>query len=121
MRGAQLQNCACFWIIMRLSEAQERLVNLNLPILERVADCKNLLIAGMGGGFDIFCGLPIYFELRERGMNVHLANHSFSHIGVLRQGIRLSKTLLGVNGEVDVRAPYFPEQHLVAWFRESHG
>jgi hypothetical protein len=96
-------------------------MNLNLPIWERVESCKNLLIAGMGGGFDIFCGLPIYFELRERGMNVHLANYSFSHIAVLREGVRLSKTLVGVNTDVNVRAPYFPEQHLAHWFQQSQG
>jgi hypothetical protein len=96
-------------------------VNLNLPILERVADCKNLLIAGMGGGFDIFCGLPIYFELRERGMNVHLANYSFSHIAQLEQGVRLTDTLVGVNTDVTKVALYFPEQHLAHWFRQSQG
>ena len=43
-------------------------MELNLPILKQLTDCKNLLIAGMGGGFDIFCGLPIYFELKKRGI-----------------------------------------------------
>ncbi|MCK6628246.1 MAG: hypothetical protein L6R45_24105 [Anaerolineae bacterium] len=33
-------------------------MNLNLPIFDQVAHCQNLLIAGMGGGFDLFCGLP---------------------------------------------------------------
>lgn len=55
-------------------------MQLNLPILEQLSACKNLLIAGMGGGFDIFCGLPIYFELQGRGQTVHLANFSFSLI-----------------------------------------
>jgi len=34
-------------------------MDLNLPILDQLASCKNLLIAGMGGGYDVFCGLPI--------------------------------------------------------------
>ncbi len=70
-------------------------MQLNLPILDRVATCKNLLIAGMGGGFDLFCGLPIYFELRARGQNVHLANYSFSEIATLKSGHRLTPTLVG--------------------------
>lgn len=49
-------------------------MNLNLPILNQLSNCKNLLIAGMGGGYDIFCGLPIYFELRRLGIKAHLAN-----------------------------------------------
>src|SRR5215207_2739565 len=106
---------------MLLSEAKERLVNLNLPILDHIENCKSLLIAGMGGGFDIFCGLPIYFELRERGMNVHLANYSFSPIATLTQGVRLTDTLVGVNTDVTKETWYFPEQHLAHWFQQSQG
>ena len=32
-------------------------MDLNLPTLNQLSNCKNLLIAGMGGGFDVFCGL----------------------------------------------------------------
>jgi hypothetical protein len=41
-------------------------MDLNLPSAEPLLDCRNLLIAGLGGGFDIFCGLPVYFELSSR-------------------------------------------------------
>jgi hypothetical protein len=67
-------------------------MELNLPILNRLSKCKNLLIAGMGGGFDVFCGLPIYFELKKHGINAHLANFSFSDIENVDFGIRLTKT-----------------------------
>ena len=30
-------------------------MDLNLPIEDEITTCRNLLIAGMGGGFDIFC------------------------------------------------------------------
>jgi hypothetical protein len=94
-------------------------MNLNLPIFDQLAPCQNLLIAGMGGGFDIYCGLPIYFELKQRGMNVHLANYSFSNIKLLEYGKRLSNTLVGVQaGQDDARA-YFPEKHLADWFKEK--
>ncbi len=56
-------------------------MHLNLPMLDQVSSCRNLLIAGMGGGFDLFCGLPIYFELQRRGQRAHLANYSFSMVG----------------------------------------
>lgn len=55
-------------------------MQLNLPIIRQIDNCKNLLIAGMGGGFDIFCGLPIYWELKQLGKTIHLANLSFSNI-----------------------------------------
>lgn len=94
-------------------------MNLNLPIYDRLASCKNILIAGMGGGFDVFCGLPIYFELRERGHNVHLANYSFSDISNLKEGNRLTPTLVGVHADQRDFAPYFPELHLAQWFKQS--
>jgi hypothetical protein len=96
-------------------------LELNLPILNPLSACKNLLIAGIGGGFDIFCGLPIYFELRARGYNVHLANYSFSNIEGLKDGIRLTETLVGVNAARKGQFGYFPEYYLTRWFQEERG
>src|SRR5215211_5189090 len=94
-------------------------MDLNLPILNQLSDCKSLLIAGMGGGFDIFCGLPIYFELKKHGINAHLANFSFSDIENVEFGIRLTKTLVGVGPKAGRPFPYFPEFHLANWFKEK--
>jgi len=96
-------------------------MELNLPIIDHVSGCKNLLIAGMGGGFDLFCGLPIYFQLRQRGMNIHLANYSFSNIENLNKGIRLTDTLVGVTPEIDGLFIYFPELYLAQWFKATYG
>jgi hypothetical protein len=94
-------------------------MNLNLPILDQLSHCKNLLIAGMGGGYDVFCGLPIYFELKKHGVNAHLANFSFSDIESVDFGIRLSKTLVGITLKQERVFPYLPEFHLVNWFKET--
>ena len=94
-------------------------MELNLPILNQLKSCKNLLVAGMGGGFDIFCGLPIYFELKKHGINAHLANFSFSDIENVDYGIRLTKTLVGITPKPDRVYPYFPEFHLVNWFKQK--
>jgi hypothetical protein len=51
---------------------------LQLPFFEAVADAETILLAGAGGGFDIFSGLPLYFGLKSMGKTVHLANLSFS-------------------------------------------
>jgi hypothetical protein len=92
-------------------------MELNIPIFDKLAKCKNLLIAGMGGGFDIFCGLPIYFELKKRGQNIHLANFSFSDIENVRHGVRLSPTLVGITFDSKNIYPYFPEFYLSEWFK----
>jgi hypothetical protein len=94
-------------------------MDLNLPILNQLTSCQNLLIAGMGGGFDVFCGLPIYFELKKHGINAHLANFSFSDIENVDFGTRLTKTLVGITPKADRVFPYFPELHLVNWFKEK--
>jgi hypothetical protein len=93
-------------------------MNLNLPALDQLASCRNLLIAGMGGGFDLFCGLPIYFELQQRGQRVHLANFSFSDVAAFENGTRLTETLVGVDGDSEGRFVYFPEVLLARWFKE---
>jgi hypothetical protein len=94
-------------------------MELNLPVLEKLSHCQNLLIAGIGGGFDVFCGLPIYFELRRKGNRVHLANFSFSDVRKVRGGIRLSETLVGVGAGSVGPVLYFPELHLAEWFRRE--
>jgi hypothetical protein len=91
---------------------------LNLPVLDQLSSCRNLLIAGMGGGYDLFCGLPIYFALRERGQTAHLANLRFAPIHVLKRGTRLTETLVGVAPHDRCWLPDFPEWHLVRWFHE---
>ena len=87
-------------------------MKLNIPILEKLSDCNNILIAGMGGGFDVFCGLPIYFELINRGKKVHLANFSFSDITSLRDGVQLTTSLVGVSSDLKDIGIYFPEKYL---------
>ncbi|HEY1014895.1 MAG TPA: DUF1152 domain-containing protein [Herpetosiphonaceae bacterium] len=120
-------------------------MRLNLPIIERLADRSQILLAGMGGGFDVFCGLPIYAELRRRGHSVHLANLSFSEIIGLRDAERLSPTLAAVRADQPWIIPetlpdswlidpehglleefrnvqvYFPELHLARWLRRRYG
>lgn len=94
-------------------------MNLNLPIFKNLDNCHNILIAGMGGGFDIFCGLPIFFELKNADKEVHLANFSFSEVSNFSKGLRLTETLVGVNSEYDDFIFNFPEVHLSRWFKEK--
>jgi hypothetical protein len=96
-------------------------MQLNLPVLDQISSCRNLLIAGMGGGFDIFCGLPVYFELQRRGQRVHLGSFSFSDIAGFSGGVRLTDTLVGVTAEYEGLVVYFPELYLAQWFKEKRG
>lgn len=51
---------------------------MNLRFFEELEGAETVLVAGMGGGYDVFAGIPLYFALRERGKRVHLANLLFS-------------------------------------------
>jgi hypothetical protein len=94
-------------------------MRLNLPIVDQLQGCENVLIAGMGGGYDVFAGLPLYFELQAQGYEVHLANLSFSDIAGYTDGEQLSETLVGVDVDVDYSFDYFPEYGLAQWFLDE--
>jgi hypothetical protein len=87
-----------------------------LPLFTELQEANNILIAGAGGGYDIFSGLPLYFALKAAGKNVHLANLSFSLLGSAA-GQRLSPSMLEVTADLDHANDYFPEKYLSEWFR----
>ena len=89
-------------------------MNLNLPL--QLEGSQSILIAGMGGGFDVYAGLPLYLELEQRGFDVHLANLSFSD---LDDGEELTDTLVGVSADVEGVFDYFPEYYLAQWFLDE--
>lgn len=98
-------------------------MDLNLPIWHLLENSENILIAGAGGGFDIFAGLPLYLSLRERGKNVHLANYSFTPIEMPRivsQAVtEIPSLLVGTQGKLKRQPSYFPEGYLAEWLSEN--
>jgi hypothetical protein len=100
-------------------------MHLNLPILDALKDCQRVLIAGAGGGFDVYAGLPIYFTLRDHGKTVHLANYSFTDPGIARvidnAEMLIDPLLIRPRGEIRYPFPYYPEGYLTRWFQEARG
>src|SRR5689334_10745984 len=45
---------------------------------EMKSEQPNFLLMGCGGGYDVFCGLPLYFALREQYNVIHLGNMSLT-------------------------------------------
>lgn len=88
----------------------------SLPLFDELRDAKTILLAGAGGGYDIFCGLPLYHVLRAQGKTVHLANLSFSPLSSADAKWH-PPHLLEVTPETQAHASYFPELHLVRWLR----
>jgi hypothetical protein len=91
---------------------------LTLPFFQKIENAQSILLAGAGGGFDIFSGLPLYFGLRDQGKHVHLANLSFSPL-FSATGRRLSPALLEVTAATQTGRDYFPELYLARWFEQQ--
>src|SRR5438045_1644226 len=91
---------------------------LKLPFFQRLENSERILLAGAGGGFDIFCGLPLYFALRKAGKEVHLASLSFSALSATKAE-HLSPVLFKVDADTAHSNDYFPEAFLSTWLRET--
>lgn len=94
---------------------------LKLPFFNELGKADTVLLAGAGGGFDIFCGPPLYFALEAAGKKVYLANLSFSFLPPpqMTKEARLSPALLRVTADTPYLTDYFPEMFLAQWFREQ--
>jgi len=93
---------------------------MNLPLFNELEKAKSVLIAGAGGGFDVFCGLPLYFWLKKSGKRVHLANLSFSDLGYC-DGERPTPGLVRVSPSTNGSSNYFPEVYLSQWVTTRYG
>lgn len=92
---------------------------LHPPLFERLASARRVLIAGAGGGFDIFAGLPLFFALRAAGKEAYLGNLSFSYLGGSTCDW-LAPGLARVDARTEGEPQYFPERYLCAWL-ETQG
>lgn len=80
----------------------------------RLAASRRVLIAGAGGGFDVFAGLPLFFALRSAGKHVYLANLTFTYLGGTDAQF-LGPALWRTTHETSGEAKYFPEKYLGEW------
>ncbi len=84
-----------------------------VPFLSTLANAKRVLIAGCGGGFDVFAGIPLAQQLISAGKQVTFANSSFTNLW-LCGGERITPTTWRVD-EQSSEIPYFPERWLAQW------
>ncbi|MFF3504436.1 DUF1152 domain-containing protein [Streptomyces sp. NPDC003247] len=90
------------------------------PLFTRLADAERILVAGAGGGFDIYSGLPLALSLLHQGKEVHLANLSFSALAGLPLDDWAAPDLAVVTADSAPHQSYFPERTLAQWLRR-HG
>lgn len=93
---------------------------MDIPFFTQMASADTVLLAGAGGGFDVYAALPLYLWLRKLGKTVHLANLSFTNLAQC-QGKRLGADVLVVDEHSQGPKGYFPERMLAQWLaQEGH-
>jgi len=88
---------------------------LHLPSAIENSQC--ILVAGAGGGLDVYAGLPIYERLRLLGKKVHLANLSFVSLGTTNAQA-LTRALYAVEPTTTLQGSYFPERTLAQYLSQ---
>lgn len=84
------------------------------PLFERLAPARRVLVAGAGGGFDVYAGLPLALALRAQGKEVHLANLTFSSL-IRSDAAWVAPHLARVVASTKGEERYFPERTLARW------
>lgn len=89
-----------------------------IPFFQHLADSQTILLAGAGGGFDIFCGLPLYLNLRKQGKEVIIANFSFTWLArtTAQQVYPYCYEISAKDQDLSGRN-YFPEKYLTSWLQ----
>jgi hypothetical protein len=88
---------------------------LRLP--SAIEDSRSVLVAGAGGGFDVYAGLPIYERLRSLGKKVFLANLSFVSLETT-DAQPLTRALYAVEANTTGQDLYFPERTLAQFLSQ---
>jgi hypothetical protein len=89
------------------------------PLFAALAPARNVLIAGAGGGFDVYAGLPLALALWRSGVQVHLANLSFSELVLLDEDTWVAENVAAVTPESASTDWYFPEGALARWLADQ--
>ncbi|GAA4080061.1 DUF1152 domain-containing protein [Streptomyces shaanxiensis] len=74
-----------------------------------------MLVAGAGGGFDVYAGVPLALALRAAGKEVHLANLSFADLYGLDLDVWVDHDVAAIRPDTAARGDYFPERTLAQW------
>lgn len=89
------------------------------PLFAKLSSLDNILIAGAGGGYDIYSGVPLYMALRRQGKTVHLSNFSFSflHKAIAKE---IFSKCFAVDASKITHLDYFPEKYLAVWLKNVY-
>ncbi|MGC4942368.1 DUF1152 domain-containing protein [Kribbella sp. DT2] len=83
------------------------------PLFARLSAARRILIAGAGGGFDVYAGLPLALALAKQGKQISFANLSFADLSTVDDWLAPDVAIVGpsTRGPAD----YFPERTFARW------
>lgn len=99
-----------------MTDAHEQVLGgmFRAPVTAALSGSHSVLIAGAGGGFDVFAGLPLFVALTSAGKRVSLANLTFTYLGGT-DAVPLLPGLWRVSPDTRGEREYFPEKYLAEW------
>ncbi|MFI2207473.1 DUF1152 domain-containing protein [Streptomyces sp. NPDC020192] len=96
------------------------MISLREPVFfTRLREARRVLVAGAGGGFDVYAGLPLALALRSAGAEVHLASLSFADLYGLDLDSWVAEDVAAVRPDTPLRGDYFPERSLARWLHSQ--
>lgn len=85
-----------------------------------LAPRSKVLVAGVGGGFDVVCALPVALALQDDDHEVHLASYSFTDLAQVVGAQHPTPALYRIDAACDIpQNGYFPEKHLADWWART--
>jgi hypothetical protein len=85
------------------------------PFFDRLAGAQRVLVAGAGGGFDVYAGLPLALTLMDQGRTVHLGNLSIVNLYDLDRAVWAEPGIAAITAATLGGDRYFPELTLARW------
>jgi hypothetical protein len=93
---------------------------ISIPLFDELKDSQTILLAGAGGGFDIYAGIPLYFALKKMGKKVVIGNFSFTALHSTTAEVVFPHCFKIKSWDRDKSGRnYFPEKYLKKWFEEQ--
>jgi hypothetical protein len=104
-----------------MAKVESALMIMNMgcnALLEKLAPCQRVLLVGAGGGYDIYCGLPLYQHLQSQGKQAFLASLAFTPPDP-SWGIPLRKGLVELRAPAERPLKIGAETCLAMWFASN--
>ena len=88
------------------------------PLLARLQRHSRILLAGAGGGFDVYAAVPLYVALKSAGHDVFLANLTFTSLEQTDCRYLAPHLALATQNSTGSDR-YFPERRLAEWLHAA--